>query len=91
MRQEFLDAIWTAVGLWDSARPGRDPRESAVSLAFSIIMIIDGRHRNLPKYKLMVGSTNLSGSMSMEFLDLDPIEDLRQIIEEAYGNERPDR
>lgn len=88
-REKLLKAIWIAVGIWGnpSTNKKQDPRDKAVGLAFYILYVLDGKHKTLPKYKLVVDDesippTNIAGSLSAEFRELDPMIELRRILNE---------
>ena len=77
-QDKFLQTVWTYIPIAERAR-GKTDGEKLEQLAYYIMLILDGRHRDSPDYQLTVDGKVISGDLSDRFVDADPFEAVRKM------------
>lgn len=79
-QKQFLIAVHDVINLWENSNSKKE-RERMVGVAMSILLILDGKHKN-HKYKLIDAATGevISGNLFDDFSDVDPYKALREFM-----------
>jgi len=82
-QDQFLRKVHDAVNLWENSKSRE--RQKLLGLAFSILLILDGKHRddddNKIKYTLLdPEGMVISGDLHENFDDADPYREMREYM-----------